>query len=92
MIRNIISSIDIVNYRKSFNSRSLCRIENEFLVQKLQTLSASLTLSNMAQGIFTLAYMSHDHLHGSHAGLPMIERVNFFMTFFQPTHLIDMLA
>jgi len=34
-----------------------------------------LTLSNMAQGIFTLAYMSHDHLHGSHAGLPMVERV-----------------
>ena len=29
----------------------------------------------MAQGIFTLAYMSHDHLHGSHAGLPMVERV-----------------
>ena len=31
----------------------------------------------MAQGRFTLAYMSHDHLHGSHAGLPMIERVKW---------------
>ena len=31
----------------------------------------------MAQGRFTLTYMSHDHLHGSHAGLPMVERVNF---------------
>ena len=35
----------------------------------------ALTLSNMAQGIFTLANMSHDHLHGSHAALPMVERV-----------------
>ena len=34
-----------------------------------------LTLSNMAQGRFTLAHMSHDHLHGSHTGLPTIERV-----------------
>ena len=34
-----------------------------------------LTPSIMAQGRFTLAYMSHDHLHGSHAGLIMIERV-----------------
>jgi len=30
----------------------------------------------MAQGENTLAYMSRDNLHGSHAGLPMIERVN----------------
>ena len=30
----------------------------------------------MTQGRFTLAYISHDHLHGSHTGLPMIERVN----------------
>ena len=29
----------------------------------------------MAQGRFTLAYMSDDHLHGLHAGLPMVERV-----------------
>ena len=29
----------------------------------------------MAQGRFSLAYMSHDHLHGSHTGLPMVERV-----------------
>ena len=36
----------------------------------------------MAQGIFTLAYMSHDHLHGSHAGLPMVERVNEFLKMF----------
>ena len=35
----------------------------------------------MAQGRFTLAYMSHDHLHGSHAGLPMIERVKFICFF-----------
>jgi len=30
----------------------------------------------MAQGRFALAYMSHDHLYGSHVGLPMVERVN----------------
>ena len=37
--------------------------------------NSSLTLSNMGKGRFTLAYMSHDHLHGSHVGLPMVERV-----------------
>ena len=29
----------------------------------------------MAQGRFTLAYVSHDHHHGSHTGLPMVGRV-----------------
>ena len=35
----------------------------------------------MAQGRFALAYMTHDHLHGSHTGLPMVERVNFWQYF-----------
>ena len=34
----------------------------------------------MAQGRFTLASMSHDHLHGLRSGLPMIERVNLNVT------------
>ena len=29
-----------------------------------------LTLIQPGKGRFTLAYMSHDYLHGSHAGLP----------------------
>ena len=42
-----------------------------------------LTLSNMAQGRFALVYMSHDHLHGSHTGLPMVERVKVSLAGFQ---------
>ena len=56
------------------NTKCMISIDNDL---KLTTpLYYILTLSNMAQGIFTLAYMSHDHLHGSHAGLPMIERAD----------------
>ena len=36
-----------------------------------------LTLIQPGKGRFTLAYMSHDYLHGSHAGLPGWIRVNF---------------
>ena len=32
--------------------------------------SIILTLIQPGKGRFTLAYMSHDYLHGSHAGLP----------------------
>ena len=35
-----------------------------------------LTLIQPGKGRFTLAYMSHDYLHGSHAGLPGWMRVN----------------
>ena len=34
-----------------------------------------LTLIQPGKGRFTLAYMSHDYLHGSHAGLPGLIRV-----------------
>ena len=36
----------------------------------------TLTLIQPGKGRFTLAYMSHDYLHGSHAGLPSWIRVN----------------
>ena len=34
-----------------------------------------LTLIQPGKGRYTLAYMSHDYLHGSHAGLPVWIRV-----------------
>ena len=36
----------------------------------LSVKESSLTLIQPGKGRFTLAYMSHDYLHGSHAGLP----------------------
>ena len=61
--------------------------ENDIWFQSLEMESATpieglwnwkkhllLTLIQPGKGRFTLAYMSHDHLHGSHVGLPMIER------------------
>jgi len=38
----------------------------KFLMKNKQ----QLTLIQPGKGRFTLAYMSHDYLHGSHAGLP----------------------
>ena len=44
-----------------------------------------LTLIQPGKGRFTLAYMSHDYLHGSHAGLPgwirVKNKVNDIMSF-----------
>ena len=47
------------------------------------SLMSSLTLIQPGKGRFTLAYMSHDYLHGSHTGLPGWIRVNntFILTF-----------
>ena len=58
---------------------------------KLKVCWRPLTLIQPGKGRFTLAYMSHDYLHGSHAGLPGWIRVKILYTKQQPATEISLL-
>ena len=76
----LLHNFDFQELHNIFSSNlvKFCPIFKIFFLLKAEKIliSQNLTLSNMAKGRFTLAYMSHDYLHGSHAGLPGWIRVN----------------
>ena len=63
------NALDILSLK-----HSLLRSKQSFFAKAFSI--NCLTLIQPGKGRFTLAYMSHDYLHGSHAGLPGWIRVN----------------